>query len=114
MPRSRLFHFPLSATFILVAAAALAAQQPVAAPQRDATMGLKRDPALAAPIAEFSAAQIRIPAPPLVSFGPRHAMSNTTNNSRGIGAARRYLFARLSGYSKACGGCLKVEYDPAM
>ncbi len=36
------------------------------------------------------------------------------STTRGIGAARRWLFAKLSGYSKACGGCLRVEYDPAM
>jgi hypothetical protein len=41
-------------------------------------------------------------------------MSDTVSNVRGIGAARRYLYAKLSGYSKACGGCLRVEYDPAM
>ena len=77
-------------------------------------MGLKRDPALAAAIAEISTAQIRSTDSALVSFGTRHTMSDTLSNSRGIGAARRYLFNKLTGYSKACGGCLKVEYDPAM
>jgi hypothetical protein len=41
-------------------------------------------------------------------------MSDTASNVRGIGAARRYLFAKLNGYSNACGGCLRVEYDPAL
>src|SRR5947207_15587909 len=50
----------------------------------------------------------------LVSFGTRHSMSDTSSNSRGIGAARRHLFNKLSGYGKACGGCLRVEYDPAL
>lgn len=80
----------------------------------DATIGLARDPALAAAIAEISAARIRETDSALVSFGTRHAMSDTLSTTRGIGAARRYLFARLSGYSRACGGCLRVEYDPAM
>jgi hypothetical protein len=78
------------------------------------TIGLARDPALAAAIGEISASQIRATDSALVSFGTRHAMSDTLSATRGIGAARRYLFAKLSGYSKACGGCLKVEYDPAM
>src|SRR2546423_11020277 len=77
-------------------------------------MGLKRDPALAAAIADISATQIRATDSALVSFGTRHAMSDTISNTRGIGAARRYLFNKLSGYSKACGGWLVVGYDPAM
>jgi hypothetical protein len=77
-------------------------------------MGLTRDPALAAAIAEISAARIRETDSTLVSFGTRHTMSDTVSTVRGIGAARRYLFAKLSGYSKACGGCLRVEYDPAL
>jgi hypothetical protein len=88
------------------------ADYPVAVP--DVTMGLARDPALAAAIAEISAARIRETDSVLVSFGTRHTMSDTISNTRGIGAARRYLFAKLSGYSRACGGCLRVEYDPAL
>ncbi|HEV2017280.1 MAG TPA: M28 family peptidase [Gemmatimonadaceae bacterium] len=96
-------------------AAPLAAQRNVttsAVP--DITIGLIRDPALAATIAEISAARIRETDSALVSFGTRHTMSDTVSNTRGIGAARRYLFAKLNGYSKACGGCLRVEYDPAL
>ena len=80
----------------------------------DITIGLIRDPALAATIADISAARIRETDSVLVSFGTRHTMSDTVGNTRGIGAARRYLFAKLRGYSKACGGCLRVEYDPAL
>ncbi len=40
-------------------------------------------------------------------------MSDTLSETRGIGAARRYLFNKLEGYSRACGGCLRVEYDAA-
>lgn len=90
-------------------------QQPIPiTAQSDLTMGLQRDPALAAAIAEISAAQIRATDSALVSFGTRHAMSDTSSNTRGIGAARRYLFDKLSGYSRDCGGCLRVEYDPAI
>src|SRR2546423_2795372 len=80
----------------------------------DVTIGLARDPALAAAIADISAAEIRATDSVLVSFGTRHTMSDTLSDSRGIGAARRYLFNKLSGYSNACAGCLRVEYDPAM
>jgi hypothetical protein len=80
----------------------------------DVTLGLSRDPALAAAIGEISASEIRATDSVLVSFGTRHTMSDTLSETRGIGAARRYLFNKLQGYSSACGGCLRVEYDPAM
>ena len=80
----------------------------------DVAIGLARDPALADAIADISAAQIRETDSVLVSFGTRHTMSDTLSDTRGIGAARRYLHEKLGGYSKACGGCLRVEYDPAM
>ena len=79
-----------------------------------ATIGLKSDPALAAVIADISASEIRATDSALVSFGTRHAMSDTLSATRGIGAARRYLFAKLNGYSQACGGCMRVEYDGEM
>ena len=112
-----IFAFRSLVTSVMLGAVAppLAAQRansPLAVP--DVTMGLPRDPALAAAIAEISAARIRETDSTLVSFGTRHTMSDTLSNVRGIGAARRYLFAKLSSYSKACGGCLRVEYDPAL
>jgi hypothetical protein len=104
------------AAFVLAAIATpLAAQRNIATSAApDVTMGLIRDPALAAAIAEISAARIRETDSVLVSFGTRHTMSDTVSTVRGIGAARRYLFAKLNGYSRACGGCLRIEYDPAM
>jgi hypothetical protein len=114
MPRFA-FRSLVASVMIGVVAPTLAAQRadnPGALP--DATVGVARDPALAATIAEISAPRIRETDSALVSFGTRHSMSDTLSNTRGIGAARRYLFAKLSGYSKACGGCLRVEYDPAL
>lgn len=80
----------------------------------DVTIGLKRDPALASLLADVSASRIRNTDSALVSFGTRHTMSDTASATRGIGAARRFLYNRLSEYSRACGGCLRVEYDPAI
>jgi hypothetical protein len=106
---------PVVALVFAAIAAPLTAQRNAAiSAAPDATIGLIRDPALAAAIAEISAARIQETDSTLVSFGTRHTMSDTVSSVRGIGAARRYLFAKLNGYSKACGGCLRVEYDPAM
>jgi hypothetical protein len=80
----------------------------------DITMGLRRDPAITALTSEISAARIRETDSILVSFGTRHTMSDTVSRTRGIGAARRFLFERLTQYSRECDGCLRVEFDPAM
>lgn len=80
----------------------------------DATIGLRRDPLLVSLLAEISPARIRETDSILVSFGTRHTMSDTTSATRGIGAARRFLLDRLTGYSRDCAGCLRIEYDPAM
>jgi acetylornithine deacetylase/succinyl-diaminopimelate desuccinylase-like protein len=104
----------LAGTYSTSAGSLFAQTRPVPNPPTNVTIGLASDPALAAAIREISASEIRATDSALVSFGTRHAMSDTTSATRGIGAARRYLFAKLSGYSNACGGCLRVEYDPAM
>jgi hypothetical protein len=46
----------------------------------------------------------------LVSFGTRHTLSDTVSNTRGIGAARRWIKAEFERISKDCGGCLEVIY----
>jgi hypothetical protein len=80
----------------------------------DVTMGLRRDPSISALLGDISPARIRETDSMLVSFGTRHTMSDTTSSTRGVGAARRFLFERLMQYSRDCGGCLRVEFDPAM
>jgi len=45
----------------------------------------------------------------LVSFGTRHTLSDTASNTRGVGAARRWLASEFQAISKDCGGCLKVD-----
>jgi hypothetical protein len=46
----------------------------------------------------------------LVGFGTRHSASQTDSDERGIGAARRWIFAEFETISAACGGCLEVIY----
>jgi Zn-dependent M28 family amino/carboxypeptidase len=46
----------------------------------------------------------------LVAFGTRHTLSDTTSRTRGIGAARRWLFDEFTRISRECGGCLDVRY----
>jgi hypothetical protein len=46
----------------------------------------------------------------LVDFENRHTMSDTTSNTKGIGAARRWIKAEFDKISEECGGCLEVFY----
>jgi hypothetical protein len=47
----------------------------------------------------------------LVNFGTRHTLSDTLSETRGIGAARRWIFAEFNRISAGCGGCLEVFYQ---
>jgi Zn-dependent M28 family amino/carboxypeptidase len=44
----------------------------------------------------------------LVGFGTRHTLSDTKSDTRGIGAARRWVKARFERIGHDCGGCLEV------
>jgi Peptidase family M28 len=73
------------------------------------------DPAIAAAVKSISAADVRTDIEKLVSFGTRSTLSAqdpaSISAGRGIGAAREWLKARFSAYSKDCGGCLEVKTD---
>jgi hypothetical protein len=57
-----------------------------------------------------SAARIQKDIETLVSFGTRHTLSETDSDTRGIGAARRWIKAEFDAIAAACGGCLEVFY----
>ena len=46
----------------------------------------------------------------LVSFGTRNTYSDTLSQTRGIGAARRWIKAEFDRVSDACSGCLEVFF----
>ncbi len=58
--------------------------------------------------ADVSAQRLRKDVQKLVDFGTRHTLSDTKSDTRGIGAARRWVHAEFERISKACGGCLEV------
>lgn len=47
----------------------------------------------------------------LADFGTRNTFSDTLSDTRGIGAARRWIKAEFEKISDACGGCLEVFYQ---
>ena len=60
---------------------------------------------------EISAQNIEATIRKLVSFGTRHTLSETGSDTRGIGAARRWIQSEFERYSKASGGRLQVTMD---
>ncbi len=61
-----------------------------------------------------SATRIEADIRTLAGFGTRHTLSDTVSSSRGIGAARRWIFAEFERISAACGGCLEVSYHRSL
>lgn len=47
----------------------------------------------------------------LVGFGTRHTLSDTISETRGIGAARRWIKAEFDAISETCQGCLEVFFQ---
>lgn len=58
--------------------------------------------------AEVRPGRMRADIEALVGFGTRHTMSETTSDTRGIGAARRWAQREFEAISRDCGGCLTV------
>ena len=47
----------------------------------------------------------------LANFGTRHTLSDTISDTRGIGAARRWIKSEFDKISSDCGNCLEVFYQ---
>ena len=63
--------------------------------------------------ADVSAERIEKDIRKLVGFGTRHTLSDTKSDTRGIGAARRWIKQEFEKISAACGNCLEVYYQSA-
>ncbi len=50
----------------------------------------------------------------LAGFGTRNTFSDTLSDTRGIGAARRWIKAQFDEISADCGGCLEVFYQRSL
>ena len=59
-------------------------------------------------VSDVSADQLHATIEKLVGFGTRHTASDTRSNTRGIGAARRWVASQFQSFSQACGGCLEI------
>jgi Zn-dependent M28 family amino/carboxypeptidase len=71
----------------------------------------KPNPAFQKIAAEISAKRIEATIRKLVAFETRNTLSDTKSETRGIGAARRWIKAELDKCAKENGGRMKVEFD---
>ncbi|CAN5579439.1 M20/M25/M40 family metallo-hydrolase [soil metagenome] len=69
------------------------------------------NPQIAGVVKEISAEKIEAHISKLVGFGTRHTLSDPKSETRGIGAARRWLQAEFTRYSKDSDGRLQVKMD---
>ncbi|MCF6295039.1 MAG: M28 family metallopeptidase [Flavobacteriaceae bacterium] len=58
-----------------------------------------------------SAERIKNDVKTLADFGTRHTLSDTLSQTRGIGAARRWIKNEFENISKECNNCLEVFYQ---
>ena len=92
-------HLLLVPTLFALATASLAAEPPAQPVEHPELHALAQAP---------SQDELRATITALVGFGTRHTLSDTKSDTRGIGAARRWVKARFERIGHDCGGCLEV------
>lgn len=71
----------------------------------------KKNPIVEEIVSQISEDEMKSMLEKLVSFETRNTFSDTVSASRGIGASRRWIYKKLTEFSDASGGRLKVYYD---
>jgi Zn-dependent M28 family amino/carboxypeptidase len=69
------------------------------------------DPEINKMVSEVSASNMETTIRKLVSFGTRHTLSDTKSNTRGIGAAQRWVKAEFDKYALGSNGRLTAKID---
>ena len=90
--------FAIASLCLFVSSVQIAGQKPA-----------KPNPEIVKMVKEVSAKNIEASIRKLVSFGTRNTLSEQDNPTRGIGAARDWLFSEFQKISADCGGCLDVQ-----
>jgi len=104
----RLFFFGLALiSFLLLSAPAVLQAQVSGVPPQI-------DPRIYDIISAASPDRVEADIRTLAGFGTRNTFSDTISDTRGIGAARRWIKAEFDKISAECGGCLEVFYQTIM
>jgi len=75
----------------------------------DAPQSVAKLPLLQSIAGDVRPEELRATIARLVGFGTRHTLSDTKSDTRGIGAARRWVKARFEQFSRQCQGCLQIQ-----
>jgi|TARA_R110002020_G_scaffold396281_1_gene606294 hypothetical protein len=75
------------------------------------SVGAQTNPKIYDIIDAVSAERIEQDITTLAGFGTRNTFSDTVSNTRGIGAARRWIKSEFETISKSCNNCLDVFYQ---
>jgi Zn-dependent M28 family amino/carboxypeptidase len=81
----------------------------VSAYSQNAAPAQRPDPEIQKMLKEISAKNVEASIRKLVSFGTRNTLSEQDNPTRGIGAARDWIFSEFQRFNTECGECLTVE-----
>src|ERR1700682_2692201 len=65
-------------------------------------------------LGQIDAVRLKATVDKLAAFGTRHTLSDTTSPSRGIGAARKWIFDEMTRWAADSGGRMTVEYQSSM
>lgn len=74
-------------------------------------IGAQTDPKIYDIVDAISEERLKNDVKTLADFGTRHTLSDTISNTRGIGAARRWIKSQFDNISKDCNHCLEVFYQ---
>jgi hypothetical protein len=65
-------------------------------------------------VGQLDGARMKANVEKLVTFGTRSTLSDTTSPTRGIGAARKWIFEEMTKYAAASGGRMTIAYQSSM
>lgn len=95
--------------FLFLLAGPLAIAQNVLKPE---PVSSRIDPEIAALVKQISADSMKAYIAKMVSFGTRHSLSDTVSSEKGIGAARRWVAAKLRQFAVVNKAEMQVLLDP--
>jgi Zn-dependent M28 family amino/carboxypeptidase len=72
---------------------------------------IQKDPAIEKMVSEVNADSLKSYINHLVSFGTRSTLSTTSDNKKGIGAAREWVISKFKEFAKNSNGRMTVELD---
>lgn len=98
----KLLHIPLLFVFLLFSSLSFA---------QNSVSSSEYDPKIYEIIKDISSQNVENDVKKLADFGTRHTLSDTVSQTRGIGAARRWIKSEFDKISAECNGCLEVSYQ---